>query len=132
MNPKAIMTAYNSLYKIEESFRILKTNLKTRPVYHFKERRIRAHFLICYLALLIQRILEYKLDEKGIRLSTNEIINGLEGFILDEIDYKTDKLYMLSDKLFESKINKEIFKIDKNVILSKEIAKLKKECSMLL
>jgi transposase len=126
MNPKTIMTAYNSLYKIEESFRILKTNLKARPVYHFKERRIRAHFLICYLALLIQRILEYKLDEKGIKLSTNEIINGLEGFILDEIDYKTDKLYMLSDKLFESKINKEIFKIDKNVILSKEVAKLKK------
>jgi|GEM_PF-3406010 len=126
MNPANIMTAYNSLYKIEESFRILKTNLKARPVYHFKERRIRAHFLICYLALLIQRVLEYKLAENEIQLSTHEIIDGLESFILDEIDYKVDKLYMLSDKLFESKINREVFKIDKNVILSNEIPKLKK------
>jgi len=126
MNPANIMVAYNSLYKIEESFRILKTNLKARPVYHFKERRIRAHFLICYLALLIQRVLEYKLAEKEVELSTHEIINGLEGLILDEIDYKVDKLYILSDKLFESKINKEVFKIDKNVILSNEISKLKK------
>jgi len=132
MKPQEIMTAYNSLYKIEESFRILKTNLKARPVYHFKERRVRAHFLICYLALVIQRVLEYKLAEKEIELSTHEIIDGLEEFILDEIDYKVDKLYMLSDKLFESKINKEMFKIDQNVILSKEISKLKKECSMLL
>ena len=126
MNPVNIMTAYNSLYKIEESFRILKTNLKARPVYHFKERRIRAHFLICYLALLIQRVLEYKLAENKVKLSTHELIDGLESFILDEIDYEVDKLYMLSDKLFESKINKEVFKIDKNVILSNEIPKPKK------
>ena len=127
MNPATIMVAYKSLYKIEESFRILKTNLKARPVYHFKERRIRAHFLICYLALLLQRILEYKLTENKVELSTHEIINGLEEFILDEIDYKINKLYLLSDKLFESKINKEVFKIKKNVILSNEFSKIIKK-----
>ncbi|WP_249536656.1 hypothetical protein [Serpentinicella alkaliphila] len=121
------MVAYKSLYKIEESFRILKTNLKTRPVYHFKERRIRSHFLICYLALVMQRILEYKLAVNKVELSTYEIINGLEGFIIDEIDYKVDKLYIMSDKLLNSKINKDIFKIEKNVLLSNEIPNIIKK-----
>lgn len=127
MNPADIMTAYNSLYKIEESFRILKTNLKARPVYHFKERRIRGHFLICYLALVLQRLLEYKLAENKASLSTHEIINGLEGFILNEINYDVDKLYMISDKHFESKINKEVFKFKKKVLLSKEAESLIKK-----
>ncbi|QUH25560.1 IS1634 family transposase [Serpentinicella alkaliphila] len=127
MNPADIMVAYKSLYKIEESFRILKTNLKTRPVYHFKERRIRSHFLICYLALVMQRILEYKLAVNKVELSTYEIINGLEGFIIDEIDYKVDKLYIMSDKLLNSKINKDIFKIEKNVLLSNEIPNIIKK-----
>ncbi len=127
MEPVDVMGAYKSLYKIEESFRILKTNLKARPVYHFKERRIRVHFLICYLALVLQRMLEYKLAENKIKLSTQEIINGLEGFVLDEIDYKVDKLYMISDKHFESKINKKIFKFQKKVLLNKELSNLTKE-----
>lgn len=127
MNPAEIMGAYKSLYKIEESFRILKTNLKSRPVYHFKERRIRSHFLICYLALVLQRILEYKLSRDKIELSTHEIINGLEEFTLDEIDYRTDKAYMISDKLYNSKINKKIFKFEKNILLSNELSKLMKK-----
>ena len=76
---------------------------------------------------MIQRLLEYKLSENKVKLSTHEVINGLEEFILDEIDYKANKLYMISEELFESKINKEIFKFDKNVLLSEEILKLTKE-----
>ena len=127
MLPCDIMAAYRSLYKIEESFRILKTNLKARPVYHFKERRIRSHFLICYVALVLQRLLEYKLSEKNITLSTHEIINGLADFNIDEIDYKVDKLYMMTDKLVNSKINKKLFKIKKNVLLRSEIQNIIKK-----
>ncbi len=127
MKPGDIMIAYRSLYKIEESFRILKTNLKSRPVYHFKERRIRSHFLICYLTLVMQRLLEYKLSKMKIELSTHEIITGLESFILDEVDYKTDKLYMISDKLSKSKINKEVFKFEKKVLLSNDLSNLTKK-----
>jgi transposase len=127
MAPSEIMAAYKSLYKIEESFRILKTNLKARPVYHFKERRIRAHFLICYLTLVLQRILEYQLSEKNIQLSTHEIINGLKNFNLEEIDYKVDKLYFVSGKSLNSKINKELFKIKENVILRKNLSDLTKK-----
>ena len=127
MDPVGIMNAYKSLYKIEESFRILKTNLEARPVYHFKPRRIRSHFLICYIALVLQRLLEYKLSAAGIELSTHEIMNGLSSFILDEIDYKIDKIYMLSNKLFESDINKRLFKFNNNVLFSDMVEKTLKK-----
>jgi transposase len=129
MNPPEIMKAYRSLYKIEESFRILKTNLQARPVYHFKSRRIRSHFLICYIALVLQRLLEYKLSKAGIDLSTHEILNGLATFEIDEIDYEIDKLYILSDKRFDSDINKEIFKFNHNVLFSNTLEKQLKKCS---
>lgn len=127
MDPVEIMKAYRSLYKIEESFRILKTNLEARPVYHFKSRRIRSHFLICYLALVLQRLLEYKLSKQGIKLSTHEIMNGLSDFDLAEIDYKIDKLYMISDDLFESKINKELFKFNNNILFNDGISTIMKK-----
>ena len=51
-------------WQIEECFRIMKTDFSARPVYLQNENRIKAHFLICFLALLIYRILEKKLDYK--------------------------------------------------------------------
>ena len=51
-------------WEIEESFRIMKTDFKSRPVYHTKDEMIKAHFIICYLALVLYRYLEKKLDEK--------------------------------------------------------------------
>lgn len=71
----------------EESFRIMKSEFEARPVYLSREDRIKAHFMTCFLALLIFRILEKKLDEK---YTVNEIIEtiknmnllkGEEGFI---------------------------------------------------
>ena len=51
-------------WQIEECFRTMKTNFEARPVYLQREDRIKAHFLICFLVLLIYRILEMKLDKK--------------------------------------------------------------------
>ena len=51
-------------WEIEESFRILKTDFKARPVYLKKDDRIKAHFTTCFLSLLIYRILEHSLNEK--------------------------------------------------------------------
>ena len=61
-------------WEIEESFRILKTDFKARPVYLKREDRIKAHFTTCFLSLLIYRILEHKLKEK---YSSSDIINTL-------------------------------------------------------
>ena len=51
-------------WQIEECFRTMKTDFEARPVYLQREDRIKAHFLICFLVLLIYRILEMKLDKK--------------------------------------------------------------------
>lgn len=61
-------------WEIEESFRILKSDFKARPVYLKRDDRIKAHFTTCFLALLIYRILEHKLDEK---YSSTQIIKTL-------------------------------------------------------
>jgi len=62
-------------WEIEESFRILKTNFKSRPVYHQKDRRIISHFSICFTSLLVYRLLENKLGNK---YTIHEIITQLK------------------------------------------------------
>lgn len=61
-------------WEIEESFRILKSDFKARPVYLKRDDRIKAHFTTCFLALLIYRILEHKLEEK---YTSSQIIQTL-------------------------------------------------------
>jgi len=59
-----IIEIYRGLWKIEESFRITKSDLEARPVYVSREDHIQAHFLTCFVALVIARILEMKLEHK--------------------------------------------------------------------
>jgi transposase len=59
-----IMDIYSGLWQIEESFRITKSELKARPVYLQKPEHIEAHFTVCFIALLILRILQIKLNYK--------------------------------------------------------------------
>lgn len=61
MNGKDVYHAYHSLWRIEESFRIMKSQLDARPVYLQKEDTITGHFLICYLAVLLTRLLQFKI-----------------------------------------------------------------------
>jgi transposase len=74
---KAILDINHKRYKIEDCFRVLKTNFKARPVYHRDRKRIIAHFLICYTALLIYRLLEHKLDQYGTHFTTQNILETL-------------------------------------------------------
>ena len=60
MTDKDIYTAYHNLWRIEESFRIMKSQLDARPVYLQKQDTIVGHFLICYLAVLLTRLLQFK------------------------------------------------------------------------
>ena len=62
VTPQEIVDIYHGLWRIEETFRVTKSTLETRPVFHWTERRIEAHFLICFIALTILRILQYKLN----------------------------------------------------------------------
>ncbi|OLR59000.1 hypothetical protein BHF70_04800 [Anaerostipes sp. 494a] len=58
MSATEIYAAYHNLWRIEESFRIMKTQLDARPVYLQKEETITGHFLICYLSVLLTRLLQ--------------------------------------------------------------------------
>lgn len=80
---KDILSVSEGRWKIEESFRIMKTDFESRPVYVSREDRIRAHFLTCYLALLIYRLLEKK---AGNGYTSNEIIQMLRDYKLLKIN----------------------------------------------
>lgn len=74
---KAILDINSKRYKIEDCFRVLKTNFNARPVYHRNRNRIIAHFMICYTALLIYRLLENRLDQYGTHFTTEDILETL-------------------------------------------------------
>ena len=69
-----IIDMYRGLWRIEESFKITKSGLEARPVYVWTREHIEAHFLTCFVALTISRILEMKLEHK---YSTGRIIDSL-------------------------------------------------------
>ena len=75
---KDILAVSNKRYQIEECFRIMKTNFDGRPVNHRLRERIRAHFLICYTALLVYRLLEAQLDDQGTHVTTDDLITTLK------------------------------------------------------
>jgi transposase len=62
LSNEEIIEKYSGLSRIEESFRIIKSDLEGRPVYVWTKEHIEAHFLICFMALVIMRILQKKLD----------------------------------------------------------------------
>lgn len=65
MSSRQIYDAYHNLWRIEESFRIMKSQLDARPVYMRTRETITGHFLVCYLTVLLARLLQFKaLDNK--------------------------------------------------------------------
>lgn len=77
-----ILKISENRWQIEECFRIMKTDFSARPVYLQDENRIKAHFLICFLALLAYRILEKKLDFK---YTCSELLDTLKTMNFAEI-----------------------------------------------
>jgi transposase len=96
----ALLYRYRRLWVIEESFRINKHTLKMRPIYHFKDWRIKAHIAICYMAFALMRHLEYRIKITQKKLSPQEILNALnsvQASIL--IHKKTGDRYRLPSSL---------------------------------
>ena len=59
MKDEDIYSTYHNLWRIEESFRIMKSDLDARPVFVQKESTIKGHFLLCYLTVLLERIFQF-------------------------------------------------------------------------
>ena len=111
-------------WEIEESFRIMKTDFKSRPVYHTKDEMIKAHFLICFLALVVYRYVEKKLDEK---YTAPEIIETLKDMNMKlENNYSYIPNYIRTD-LTDDLHDKFGFRTDFEVISEKNIKKFIKQ-----
>lgn len=88
MPDEEVIEKYRGLWKIEESFKITKTHLKSRPVYLKTDAHIEAHFLTCFLSLLILRILEMKLNQKHSTQTIIESLNKANVVLLEMNKYK--------------------------------------------
>lgn len=87
MKDQEIYEAYHNLWRIEESFRIMKSELDARPVFLQKADRIKGHFLICYLAVLLMRILQFKILDNA--YSSQDIMNFMKSFQVIKISEHT-------------------------------------------
>lgn len=94
---QAIIEHYRGLWQVEQTFRITKHNLAIRPVYHYQDRRIAAHFAICFLALALLRTTEYLLIRSGNSISLEKLNYMLEQIKSVQITTKKQKFYIIAD-----------------------------------
>lgn len=89
LSNEEIITRYHNLWRVEQSFRMSKTDLETRPIFHHKEDAIRSHILICFVALIIEKYLEI-----STKLSLQKI---------------RDLIWSVTETHIQDKITKKIF-----------------------
>ena len=124
---KDILAVAQNRYKIEDCFRIMKTNFDARPVFLRKPERIRAHFLICYTALLIYRLMECKLDDNLTHATTSNLIKTLRNMNvvnMDDMYYKSiysgSQALDVLERCFELQLNRKYYRpSDLNKIVKK-------------
>ena len=99
--PSRVIDTYRELWRIEESFKVTKSYLKARPVFVWTPEHIEAHFLTCYIALTIERIIEHAL---GHTYSAGEILEDLRALECSQAEgewWLCDHRSDLTDKLFD-------------------------------
>lgn len=104
-----VLENYAHLWQIEKAFRIAKTDLKIRPIYHRKQRRIEAHICLNFVAYKVYKELERQLKEKKSNVSAEKVIEILQS------------IYQIKIK---NPMNDEI--ISKTILLTDEHQKLQK------
>lgn len=122
-----IIKIYRGLWEIEESFKITKSSLEVRPIYHRNWDRIETHFLTCFISLLMIRLLEKNLESKW---STERILKSLKaanGSLVSEnlynFNYVDEVLLKIQDK-FGITLDRQFLTIGE---IKKIIAKTKKK-----
>jgi transposase len=86
MSAKEIISNYGHLWQIEKAFRISKTDLRIRPIYHRKERRIKAHICIAFVAYAVFKELEYRLREYKLDISLYRVLELLQSIFQIEFN----------------------------------------------
>ncbi|CAI3343944.1 IS1634 family transposase [Enterococcus cecorum] len=100
MSDEAILDSYKQLSKIEDCFRVTKTEIESRPVYVWTEKHIRAHFLTCFIALILIRLLQYKTNWV---MSPARMINALNSA---KATHLQDDYYRLQENSDMKELNK--------------------------
>ncbi|MBK7995827.1 MAG: transposase [Blastocatellia bacterium] len=93
LSPQDILDYYHQLWKIEESFRIFKSHLETRPIFHWTAKRIKGHFVLSFIAFLLERTLEIQLKQNNISYSPLLILKAI-----DELQYSV--LFVQGNEFF--------------------------------
>jgi len=110
-------------WEIEECFRIMKSEFKARPVYLIKDDRIKAHFMTCFIALLIYRLLEKRLDNK---FTCKQIIEGLREMNFAKIP-KEGYIPCYTRNSFSDALHEKFgFRTDKEILTTSELKKITK------
>jgi transposase len=97
MSVDKVLEAYKRLWKIEESFRILKSTLQTRPMFHWSEKRIVGHLVVCFIAFLLQRSLELILIDKKLDHSPEKVRDAIDKMELSIVNIEEQKMYLSSN-----------------------------------
>lgn len=100
LSDEAILDSYKQLSKIEDCFRVTKTEIDSRPVYVWTEEHIQAHFLTCFIALLLIRLLQYKTNWA---MSPTRMINALNSA---KATHLQDDYYRLQENSDMTELNK--------------------------
>ena len=113
---KDIIAISSRRYKIEDCFRVMKTNFSARPVFHQNKERIIAHFMICYTSLLIYRLLEKKLDLNQTHFSVENIVETLKNMEVANIEdmcymstYTCSQVSTALNAVFDLELNKKYY-----------------------
>lgn len=116
---REIAEMYSGLWKIEETFKVTKTGmLKTRPVFHHKDDRIRTHFFLCYLALVLERILELS---AGWSISCKQIQKSLSSMNVVNIGGANTYQNVYYDRVCEALFKAMGIKYDKKYMRQRDL-----------
>jgi len=102
---KTIIERYHELYKIEQAFRISKNDLKSRPVFHFREEPIKLHLLICFMALAVSKHIELK-AQTSIRAFLTECKKVTDARLINKITKKEIRMRVKVSPLLRQMLTK--------------------------
>jgi transposase len=94
-----VAQAYKGLWRVEQAFRTLKTPLELRPIYHWTEKRIRGHLVVCFLAFLLRTVLKQRLDDAGWEGSFTAVLEDLSHLRAVTIASPNGERYRMRDEI---------------------------------
>ena len=108
LSKEEICNQYHQLWKIEDCFRVMKSHLKIRPVYHWKPSRVTGHLVLCFLTFALERHLEIELHKNNLKLSPAKIREAISQMQASLVEINGKK-YLMRSQL--EKDSKKILKI---------------------